>query len=183
MLTNNTVNAFKLTCSRATLTSSSNATPHFNLNNTPFLAILINWCVNEVYPSPVTTQKLEGHTIMPNLRPTELIIILLIIVLLFGAKKLPELAKSIGQSMKIFRAETKTDDPATQQTVNTVSDAPAPAPAAAPAPTSRGPWRAGAWSRRPPPAQSPRRTASRGSPGRSVCPPGYRTRRRRWGCG
>ena len=68
---------------------------------------------------------------MPNLRPTELIIILLIIVLLFGAKKLPELAKSIGQSMKIFRAETKTDDPATQQTVNTVSDAPAPAPAAA----------------------------------------------------
>lgn len=62
---------------------------------------------------------------MPNLRPTELIIILLIIVLLFGAKKLPELAKSIGQSMKIFRAETKTDDPATQQTVNTVSDAPA----------------------------------------------------------
>ena len=27
---------------------------------------------------------------MPNLRPTELIIILLIIVLLFGAKKLPE---------------------------------------------------------------------------------------------
>ena len=44
---------------------------------------------------------------MPNLRPTELIIILLIIVLLFGAKKLPELAKSIGQSMKIFRAETK----------------------------------------------------------------------------
>ena len=45
---------------------------------------------------------------MPNLRPTELIIILLIIVLLFGAKKLPELAKSIGQSMKIFRAETMT---------------------------------------------------------------------------
>jgi len=71
---------------------------------------------------------------MPNLRPSELIIILLIIVLLFGAKKLPELAKSIGQSMKIFRAETRTDDPATQQTVNTVSDAPAPAPAAAPAP-------------------------------------------------
>ena len=70
---------------------------------------------------------------MPNLRPIELIIILLIIVLLFGAKTLPELAKSIGQSMKIFRAETKTDDPATQQTVNTVSDAPAPAPAAAPA--------------------------------------------------
>ena len=43
---------------------------------------------------------------MPNLRPTELIIILIIIVLLFGAKKLPELAKITGQSMMIFRAES-----------------------------------------------------------------------------
>ena len=134
MLTNNTVNAFKLTCSRATLTSSSNATPHFNLNNTPFLAILINWCVNEVYPSPVTTQKLEGHTIMPNLRPTELIIILLIIVLLFGAKKLPELAKSIGQSMRFSvprpRPMTRQHNKPSIQSAT----APAPAPAAAPAP-------------------------------------------------
>lgn len=44
---------------------------------------------------------------MPNIRPTELIIILVIIVLLFGAKKLPELAKSVGQSLKIFKHETQ----------------------------------------------------------------------------
>lgn len=43
---------------------------------------------------------------MPNLRPTELILILAIILLLFGAKKLPALAKSIGESLKVFRKET-----------------------------------------------------------------------------
>ena len=39
-----------------------------------------------------------------------LIIILVIILLLFGAPKLPGLARSVGQSMKIFRNEIK--DPA-----------------------------------------------------------------------
>lgn len=33
----------------------------------------------------------------------ELLIILLIVLLLFGAKKLPELSKSIGQSVKELR--------------------------------------------------------------------------------
>jgi sec-independent protein translocase protein TatA len=41
-----------------------------------------------------------------------LIIILVIILLLFGAPKLPGLARSIGQSMKIFRTEVKSDDKA-----------------------------------------------------------------------
>ena len=36
-----------------------------------------------------------------------LIAILIIVVLLFGAPKLPGLAKSIGQSMRIFRGEMK----------------------------------------------------------------------------
>jgi sec-independent protein translocase protein TatA len=42
-----------------------------------------------------------------NLRPIEIIIILLVILLLFGAKKLPDLARGVGQSLRIFRAETK----------------------------------------------------------------------------
>lgn len=37
-----------------------------------------------------------------------LIAILIIVLLLFGAPKLPGLAKSIGQSMRIFRGEMKT---------------------------------------------------------------------------
>lgn len=42
-----------------------------------------------------------------NLRPLEIIIILLVILLLFGAKKLPDLARGVGQSLRIFRAETR----------------------------------------------------------------------------
>jgi sec-independent protein translocase protein TatA len=39
----------------------------------------------------------------------EILIILLILVLLFGAKKLPELARGAGQSLKIFKNEVKED--------------------------------------------------------------------------
>ncbi|CAM3694423.1 Sec-independent protein translocase subunit TatA [Nocardioides zeicaulis] len=37
----------------------------------------------------------------------ELLIILAVLVLLFGASKLPELARGSGQALKIFKAETK----------------------------------------------------------------------------
>lgn len=42
----------------------------------------------------------------------ELVLIVLVIVLLFGAKKLPELARGTGQALRIFKSETKglTDD-------------------------------------------------------------------------
>ncbi len=40
----------------------------------------------------------------------ELLIILLIILLLFGAKKLPELSKSLGESMKELRSQMKDSD-------------------------------------------------------------------------
>ena len=39
-----------------------------------------------------------------------MLIIALVILLLFGATKLPALAKSVGQSMKIFKNEMKTDE-------------------------------------------------------------------------
>lgn len=44
---------------------------------------------------------------MPNLRWQELLIIVLIVVLLFGAKRLPDAARGIGRSLRIFKAETK----------------------------------------------------------------------------
>jgi sec-independent protein translocase protein TatA len=49
---------------------------------------------------------------VPNLRWQELLIIVLLVVLLFGAKKLPDAARGIGRSLRIFKAETKglTDD-------------------------------------------------------------------------
>ncbi|QWF85437.1 Sec-independent protein translocase subunit TatA [Amycolatopsis sp. CA-230715] len=42
-----------------------------------------------------------------GLQPWHLIILVLVVVLLFGAKRLPDAARSIGKSMKIFKAETK----------------------------------------------------------------------------
>jgi sec-independent protein translocase protein TatA len=45
--------------------------------------------------------------LLGNLGPTEIILILLVVVLLFGAKKLPELARGSGRALRIFKAETK----------------------------------------------------------------------------
>ncbi len=42
-----------------------------------------------------------------GLGPTELLIILGIIILLFGAAKLPELARGSGRALRIFKSETK----------------------------------------------------------------------------
>ncbi|MBB6348328.1 Sec-independent protein translocase subunit TatA [Nonomuraea muscovyensis] len=43
---------------------------------------------------------------MPNLGVPELLIIALVLILLFGAKKLPEMARGVGRSLRIFKAET-----------------------------------------------------------------------------
>ena len=37
----------------------------------------------------------------------ELIIIVLVVLLLFGGKKLPEMARGTGRALRIFKAETK----------------------------------------------------------------------------
>jgi sec-independent protein translocase protein TatA len=42
--------------------------------------------------------------------PFHLILIVLIIVLLFGGKKIPELMKGIGQGMKEFKKASRVDD-------------------------------------------------------------------------
>lgn len=47
---------------------------------------------------------------MGGLGPTELIIILVIVVLLFGAKRLPDLASSMGKSIKEFRKASDEGD-------------------------------------------------------------------------
>lgn len=41
----------------------------------------------------------------------QMLIILVIIVLLFGAKKIPELAKGVGKGIKSFKKEMEDDEP------------------------------------------------------------------------
>ena len=68
-----------------------------------------------------------------NITALHVLIVLLVVVLLFGAKRLPDLAKSVGQSMKILKHEVKDlrdDDVPPPAPVPPV--APVPAPASAP---------------------------------------------------
>ncbi|MCW2713748.1 MAG: twin-arginine translocation protein TatA/E family [Frankiales bacterium] len=68
---------------------------------------------------------------MPNLGAMEIFLIVLLIMVLFGAKRLPDASRSLGRSLRIFKAETKglRDDD-----VPTTGTASAAAPIAPPAP-------------------------------------------------
>ena len=44
---------------------------------------------------------------MGGLQPWHWLIVIAVFVLLFGAKKLPDAARSLGQSMRIFKSEVK----------------------------------------------------------------------------
>lgn len=77
---------------------------------------------------------------LSNLGGWHLLIILAIVILIFGATKLPALAKSVGQSVNIFKGEMKaasSDDATTNITASDTTVAPV-APSVAPtvAPTS-----------------------------------------------
>jgi sec-independent protein translocase protein TatA len=50
---------------------------------------------------------------MPSM--PELLIILAIVVLLFGAKKIPDLAKGVGKGIKDFKKAIKEDDEETKE--------------------------------------------------------------------
>jgi TatA/E family protein of Tat protein translocase len=63
----------------------------------------------------------------------ELLIVFAVLLLLFGAKRLPEMGKSLGHGMREFKDAVTGSSPSDQQAqVPAQSAAPAPAPAPAP---------------------------------------------------
>jgi|GEM_PF-1254956 len=56
-----------------------------------------------------------------SLGPTELILIVLVIVLIFGASKLGDIGGALGKSVKEFKKSTKEDDLATTTVVETTT--------------------------------------------------------------
>jgi len=49
-----------------------------------------------------------------NLGPTELIILLVIVLVLFGGSKLPSLAKGLGEGVRNFKKAVSDDDDKTE---------------------------------------------------------------------
>lgn len=71
---------------------------------------------------------------MPSLGGWEIIILLGVLVLVFGAKKLPDMARSVGRSARVFKGEMKglkddgKDEPAPTAVLPVVTAQTAPQP-------------------------------------------------------
>ena len=72
---------------------------------------------------------------MPNIGPLEIIIVLFIVLVIFGPKRLPELGRSMGRGMREFKDSiTGKDDDEKKPEITAAEQQPAPAPPAAQAP-------------------------------------------------
>ncbi|MFI6446382.1 Sec-independent protein translocase subunit TatA [Kitasatospora sp. NPDC050543] len=73
-----------------------------------------------------------------GLEPWHVLVVLAVVILLFGSKKLPEMARGLGKSMRILKAETKAlredDAPAEGSTQNGTAASTASQPADQPRP-------------------------------------------------
>jgi sec-independent protein translocase protein TatA len=80
--------------------------------------------------SATLTGRAEGYTMGDLLQPWHLIILAIVAFLLFGAKRLPELGKGLGEGLKGFREGIKgVTDPAPPTTQQSTQTPPPPPPA------------------------------------------------------
>jgi sec-independent protein translocase protein TatA len=73
---------------------------------------------------------------MAGLTGWHLVILIAVVVLLFGARRLPEMARAVGQSARIFKHEIKQGTVADQPVLHQPPAPCALTPAAAPEPAS-----------------------------------------------
>lgn len=53
---------------------------------------------------------LGGPALLMIFSPTDLLLVLLVFVLLFGGKKIPDLAKGLGQGIRNFKGAVKSEE-------------------------------------------------------------------------
>jgi len=76
------------------------------------------------------SRRAEGHKMGDLLQPWHLIILAIVAFLLFGAKRLPELGKGLGEGLKGFREGIKgVSDPPPPTTQQSTQTPPPPPPA------------------------------------------------------
>ena len=54
--------------------------------------------------------KLGGPELLMIFSPMDILFIVLLVVLLFGGKKIPELAKGLGQGIRNFKGSIKSEE-------------------------------------------------------------------------
>ena len=94
-----------------------------------------------------------------NLRGPEILILILIILLLFGAKRLPDVARGLGRSLRILKSETR-DMQADGADAPAAVESPATPAPIAPAPQAADAAPPATQSAVPTPAPQPERTES-----------------------
>lgn len=71
------------------------------------------------------------------MRPTHILILILVLILVFGASKLPDIARNIGKSAKVLKSELSdlSEDDNTKQVAAGTQNPQIPAAPSSPAPT------------------------------------------------
>src|SRR5215208_6465875 len=104
---------------------------------------------------------------MPNIGPVEIIVILLILLVVFGPKRIPELGRSVGQGMRNFKDSVTGRDRGDERGLEARTTTPRPAdrrparlaPRARYSREARGQAEAGRTRRAAEPRRAPRRAA------------------------
>jgi sec-independent protein translocase protein TatA len=65
-----------------------------------------------------------------DLQPWHVIVLLVVLFLLFGAKRMPDMARSVGQSLRIFKSEMRQGAKETEEAAKAANEAVRPAPSA-----------------------------------------------------
>jgi sec-independent protein translocase protein TatA len=73
---------------------------------------------------------------MGELQPWHIIVLLVVLFLLFGAKRMPDMARSVGQSLRIFKSEMRQGQKETEEVARETREAAHVPPAVEPTVTA-----------------------------------------------